>query len=647
MKAALTELLTSKPFRKRLAKFIVHPVTILAIATVVAVWLTGILAAASWAADTPAPSNQDHREPVRVVHPSYTTLQYGPPVTPTQPAAVGLSESPLTESDPLLEAMQEELERTRELLRMPKQPSPYFVSFWVQEVAETVVAVRNGALLYVRHADPPQRKAAAQIRVGSYEFDNSQLSPEDQYHSGSVGDLLSTDAWWISRVPVQDNQTAIRATLWRVADSAYKRALADYHKRGALQALTEENVTLPDFSREEPVRYLGPAVGGSVDYDAWQARLEKITHGLMTQPEFQDATATLEVTRIVNYYVNSEGTHIRQPGIMHRVYLRAETQAPDGIPLKSFYEAYARDPADLPDEVALQTEAHNMARELIELRAAPKFSPYSGPAILDGDVAGVFFHEALGHRLEGQRQRRPGEGQTFKEKVGEQILPTFLTVIDDPTLKSYDGQSLAGFYRFDSEGVPAQRVVLVRNGVLTNFLMSRTPVQGFLSSNGHGRAEEPNPIKQPVGRMANLLIQTTRPHPWKKLKRLLLKEARRQGRPYGLIIRGARSGETYTGANEEDFQVWKNRPRFVYRVDVKTGQEQLVRGVELVGTPLNSLEHVIAAGDRMVVFNAECSAESGTIPAATISPALLTTQVELQRIGDRPHSRPILPSPFQ
>lgn len=547
--------------------------------------------------------------------------------------------------------MQEELVRAKRLLRLPSQPRPYFISVWVQEQDNMNLVVRNGALIHRDLGGSPQRFAAAQVRVGSYRFDNSQLSPENQYDYGGLGNLLNQESGWLGLTPLTPNIPAIRTTLWLVADTAYKRALVDFHKKKATQALTERADHLPDFSHETPVRDTAEEMPASVDVAAWQDRLARLTDMLTSRADIQDSMGMLTVTRQIDAYANTEGTQLRQPSARCVLMLSATTQAEDGTPLENFRSYAVRHPSQLPDDATLLADTLAMSEELSQLRQAEEFQPYTGPAILDGEVAGVFFHEALGHRLEGERQRRPEEGGTFKGKINQQVLPEFLSVLDDPTMERLDSRPLAGFYRYDDEGVPAQRVVLVDRGILKNYLMSRTPVDGFLKSNGHGRAQGPNPVQQPVGRMANLIISSAHPLPWAALKARLLEEVKRQERPYGLIIRHAYAGETTTendpGRSLGGFQAWRNQPVLVYRVDLDTGREQLVRGVELVGTPLISLERVIATDDHPLVSNGLCGAESGMVPVSTVSPALLTTQVELQRTSTRPRRVPILPSPFR
>jgi len=278
--------------------------------------------------------------------------------------------------------------------------------------------------------------------------------------------------------------------------------------------------------------------------------------------------------------------------------------------------------------------------ELTALRAAPTIDPYTGPAILEADAAGVLFHEAVGHRLEGERQNNDAEGKTFRGQVGRTVLPAFITVIDDPTTTTRAGKQLNGFYGFDEEGVKAQRVTLVKEGVLQSYLLSRRPVEGFLQSNGHGRSQG---NRKPVARMANLIVESKKRFPAAELKKQLIAEARRQGKPFALLIRDITGGNTNT--TSFGYQAFKGTPRLVFKVDTKTGQETLVRGVEIVGTPLSSINRILATGDTEGVFNGFCGAESGMVPVSTVSPAVLLQEIELQRSLEGKDRPPLLPSP--
>ncbi len=257
------------------------------------------------------------------------------------------------------------------------------------------------------------------------------------------------------------------------------------------------------------------------------------------------------------------------------------------------------------------------------------------------EAAGVYFHETVGHRLEGERQNDEKEGRTFKGQVGKRVLPEFLSVIDDPTARAVGKQTLNGYYTFDDEGVPARGVTLIDSGVLRDYIKSRTPIAGSLHSNGHGRAEG---TAAPMGRMANLFVRSKRQVPVEKLKAMLLDEVRRQGKPFGLIITDITGGSTNT--TNYGYQAFKGQPRLVYRVDAKTGAETLVRGVEMVGTPLTTVSKIVATSDTEGVFNGFCGAESGFVPVSTVAPAVLMSEIELQRTQKEAERPPILPPPW-
>jgi len=348
----------------------------------------------------------------------------------------------------------------------------------------------------------------------------------------------------------------------------------------------------------------------------------------------------VDAEKQVRWFTSSEGSALVTESALFGVHLQALARAPDGQLLENNRDWYGRTEADLPGPSELRAEARRLASELLALRDAPALDPYTGPAILSAEATGVLFHEAVGHRLEGDRQDDEHEGRTYKGQVGKVVLPTFLGVVDDPTLASAAGSPLNGSYAFDDQGVPAARAVLVRDGRLEGFLLSRKPVKPFEHSNGHARSQGGAP---PVARMANLIVTSSRQLPMAELKRMLIAEARRQGKPYGLVVREVSGGNTNTATY--GYQAFKGTPRLVYRVDVDTGREELVRGVELVGTPLAAVNKVLATGDEARVFNGYCGAESGYVPVSTVAPAILVSEIELQRTTHTGERGPLLPAP--
>jgi TldD protein len=574
------------------------------------------------------------------------------------PSTVIADEKPAEASrDPLLSAMRKELNRAKKDLRLPGQPMPYFIEFWVQESVSTSLMGKYGGITYSTSELHPVRYAGVQVRVGDYSLDNTNLPLNARFDQASYAEYKEENDSRRIQMPLDGNELALRTTLWLLSDAAYKRAIVDYQKKKSLQVTGIENDKSDDFTREKSVIALEPPaeIKISLDSEEWKEVVRKVTDYLARQPNIMEPSMDIHVSRDINYYVNTEGTVLRTSAIIYNFNITAWTRTEDGMKVSDFRHVLVRDPNEVPDLEKLLSEAKGLAQELADLRSAEEFNPYTGPAILAPDVAGVFFHEALGHRLEGERQRMTDSGQTFKGKVGENILSDQITVTDDPTLDRFNGKSLVGHYRYDDEGVAAQKVVLIEKGRLKSYLMSRTPIKGFNNSNGHGRSQNPAYIPfngHPVGRMGNLMVESDKKYSLEKMKEMLIAEAKKQGKAYGLIIRHVYGGDTDTQKGQqssnsgEHYQAFKATPVLVYAVDVATGKERLVRGVELVGTPLASLEKVIAAGNDPEAFNGMCGAESGWVPVSVVSPSILTAQVELQRIGGNPKRSPILLSPF-
>jgi predicted Zn-dependent protease len=320
--------------------------------------------------------------------------------------------------------------------------------------------------------------------------------------------------------------------------------------------------------------------------------------------------------------------------------MSARGKALDGMDLGTMATFEAADPEHLPKLSELEASARQVSSDLEKLIDAPVVEPFVGPAILSGRAAGVFFHEIFGHRVEGQRQRDENEGQTFTRSVGKPVLPDFLSVVFDPTRRAFDGIDLNGWYAYDDEGVKARPVTVVESGILKTFLMSRMPIKGFDHSNGHGRRQPGFDI---VARQSNLIVESKNRVPEAKLREMLIAEIKRQAKPYGLYFRDVTSG--YTTTRRRGLQAFTVVPVVVFRVYPDGRPDELVRGVDIVGTPLASFSRILATSDHAAVFNGICGAESGNVPVSAISPALLVSEIEVQkkeRSLDRP---PFLPRP--
>jgi len=533
----------------------------------------------------------------------------------------------------MLKALVAEIDRSRQRLKMDGFELPYFSAMEIKDSEIQHISSRYGALY--KSSSDRSRRLRVELRVGSYEFDNIGTKKSDYGFSFSPGFRASSFG------PIDDDPAALRNSLWLKADHAYKGALKSYLKRKSKKVTEVDDGKIKlSFSKEKPAVFTQPRSPFPFKKDRWEALARSASALFEKHPHVFDSSVSIDAKKMVRIFANSEGSRIISESILYSISLFGVARAEDGMLLKAQQTIYARTESKLPKREKIFQLVEQLAQNLEALRLAPVLDPYTGPAILDGDATGVLFHEVVGHRLEGERQLDEQEGKTFKGQIGKRIIPEFLSVYDDPTQKTFKGMELNGFYRYDDEGVRAQRVVLVKHGQLKTFLTSRTPVDEIQLSNGHGRAA---PGEKPRARMGTTIVESSAKVSPGQLKAKLLAEIKRQGKPYGLIIKNIVGGSTHTSS--WGYQAYKGIPELVYRV-FPDGREELVRGVEIVGTPIASINKIVATSDQTKIFNGYCGAESGYVPVSAIAPDVLMTEIELQRSMKRSEKGPILPSPW-
>jgi len=543
----------------------------------------------------------------------------------------------------LLEVMQEELARAMKSLgtnaaadsKGQPQPKPYFMSYAVSDSESVSISAQFGALS--GDNESRHRMADVQVRLGS--------EAEDNTHGTHRNSALTT-----MPLPLSDDRVALARSLWYATNRGYGRALDSF-----LQVKTEQQVrakeedTSPDFSREAPANALVPvdpkfSPGAPLmkDKSEWENRIRELSGLFKQYPDVFYNTVNLQASEEVDYFVSSDGTRVSTPNHVARLVIVGRTRAADGMELYRVETFESDELGRLPDQKTLVAKTLAMAKNLEELRVAPITEPFDGPAILSGRASAVFFHEVLGHRLEGQRQKGDDEGQTFTKLIGKSIMPSFMSVSDDPTLLSFAGTSLSGHYLYDDEGQAARKVDLIKDGVLETFLMSRLPIASFAISNGHGRAESGH---MPTGRQGNLIVTSSKTVPETTLREMLKAEAKKQNKPYGLYFEDISSGFAVTSRRSP--QAFSVVPLVVYRVYVDGRPDELVRGVSIVGTPQAALNRILATGDHQDIFNGVCGAESGSVPVSAVAPAMLVSEIETQRQTQGTSRPPIVPPPTE
>jgi len=560
-------------------------------------------------------------------------------------AALALLAAPLAQADEkqaeqpedvLMQALLDELDRSMTNLRDKEKDPLYYISYRVHDQRRFSLSASYGALTDPGPSGPyagRSRQFDVAVRVGSPKLDNTHKL-RGEWSWGGFGRS--------ARLPIEDDAEAIQVAVWRATDAAYKAAV-----RQLIRIKTNETVKVEaedkadDFSSDEAHQSLGPRVDGSIDMEVWKGRLKRLSERFKKYPLILSSSVGISGGVGTMYFVDSDGARIREPRRYYRVGIGGSVKADDGMDLELYDSIEAISADQLPTEEQVAEMLDALIVKLLKLRDAPVVEPYAGPSIIMNRAAAVYFHEIFGHRIEGHRQKDEDEGQTFTKKVGQSIMPEFISVEDDPTRRLHEETALNGKYDFDEEGQPAQGVTLVEKGILRGFLLGRSPIDGFAHSNGHGRAQ---PGRQPVARQGNLIVDSSKTVPFAELRKMLIEEIKRQEKPYGLMFQDISGGFTFTGRGMP--QAFKVTPLVVYRVYPDGREDELVRGVDLVGTPLVSLEKILATGDDYAVFNGYCGAESGWVPVSAVAPSLLVAQMEVEKKSKNYERSPILPPPL-
>ncbi len=535
----------------------------------------------------------------------------------------------------LIKLLDNELSYSLQHLQMSDGTKPYYLAYTVTDERTVSISARFGAL--VGNDAGEDRTLDVDVRVGDYKVDNTH-----KIRGGGFGFDPSDFFGGATALSLADDSDAIRHAIWLATDRAFKSAAKKYQRVVTnLKTKVEEDDKSDDFSKESPSVHSEPETTLTIDRDAWADRVRRVSLIAVGHPLIYNSQVSFSASVENRYLVTSEGSKIQTGRKLLRVVVSASTRAEDGMNLSQSFLFNTSREDSLPSEEKMADAFKKVIEKVLALRAAPLVEPYIGPAILRNRASGVFFHEIFGHRIEGHRQKDVDEGQTFTKKVGQEVLPDFLTVHDDPTLAKFNGEDLRGHYQYDDEGVPASDVTLIDHGVLKTFLLSRSPVAKFPKSNGHGRRQ---PGRDVVSRQGNLVVESTKTVSFDKLREMLVEECKKQDKPYGYLFEDITGG--FTGTRRFGPQSFKVLPVVVYRVYTDGRPDELVRGVDIVGTPLTSFGKIIYTGDDPAVFNGTCGAESGWVPVSAVSPSILVSQIEIEKRTRAQDQPPLLDPPI-
>ena len=531
-------------------------------------------------------------------------------------------------SSVVLDTLSDELLRNFAGLKAKADPAPYFLSYEVTEIESHTIGATLGALTSANNSK--NRYLDVTLRVGSSKLDN--------YHRARGERVQFTSG---ANISIDDNPNSIRQRVWLETDRVYRAATERLIKiKTNQQVKVAERDASDDFSVETPSVHTEPVYEVKFDQKQWTDRVRKLSAAFGRHPSLLTSNVYVIGEGDTRYFVSSEGSKIQHGRGFARVIVAASAKAPDGMDLSDSAYFDANDSGGLPKDEEILAAIERVSKHVEDLLKAPITEPVVGPAIFSGRASGVFFHEIFGHRIEGHRQKDEAEGQTFTKSVGEKVLPDFLSVDFDATRKKVGDVDLNGYYSYDDEGIAARPVRLIDHGILKSFLMSRSPIDGFPNSNGHGRRQ---PGLEVVSRQSNLIVESTRTVSNAKLREMLIEEVKRQGKPYGLYFEDITGGFTTTGRS--GLQAFKVIPVIVYRVYADGRPDELIRGADIVGTPLASFSKILATSDKPEVFNGYCGAESGSVPVSAVSPAILISEIEIQKKDKSQERPPLLPRP--
>jgi len=560
------------------------------------------------------------------------------------------------DDDAILKAMRDEMDRSRQLRVVGGGDDvPYFFSYQLSDGDTFHVTASMGAVITATRAR--QRSPIIEVRVGSYDFDNT-----GHLYSGAYTGSRLDGSW-----PLDDNYTTLRESLWLSTDRLYKTALESMaRKRAALNSANAPAEKIPDYSQAEPVKSIQKLAHKKIDEAAWTSRIVKLSGVFNAYPEVLSSGVNFEIIDGATYIMNSEGTTLRYPDSVTFMDVRGEGQAKDGMMVRDAAVFTALELDKLPPETELQARATAVAENVRALVKAPAAESFSGPALFEPQAAAQLLAQLLGSNVMTPRKplAEPGRAvnytpSEFESKIGSRILPEWFDITDDPTQKMWNGKPLNGYYEFDLEGVPGKPVSLVEKGILKNFLTTRQPIKGFASSNGHARLAGNYGARSAA--ISNLFVKTSQTAPMSDLKKKLIDMCKERGKPYGMLVRkldfpfSAGVGELRTlmsGGPQGGSARPLSPPLLVYRV-YPDGREELVRGLRFRGVSTRTLRDVLGASQETALFeyvnNAAPLALIGAggfiAPVSVVAPGLLFDEIEFELPQEQLSKPPVVPPP--
>ena len=591
-----------------------------------------------------------------------------PMPSPQEAAAGQIAPVPKGDTDKTLAALHDELQRSKDRLVLPGQQRPYFIEYRLLDLDERVISAEFGALLTT--STTRNRFMSVDVRVGNYKLDSSNFLSAEGFR-GFLGGSTGT-------VGIDRDYDSLRQDLWLATDQAYKAALDSYsNKQAALRTLANAP-TVDDFAQVPPVVMVEQRVEPDWTSRNWESEARTVSAILKNYPDLYNSRVTYHLIYATSYLVTTEGTQIRTSRSLAAIEASLGTQASDGMPLHNFLSVYANRPAQLPAAEMVRQQLDTKGKELAALRTAPTVQDYDGPMLFEAHAAGSLLAQLLPPSLSGARpplsmntrfeqmMQALGGRSEWMGRIGQRVLPLSVGLTDDPTAQQFQGHDLIASYEVDQEGVRAQKVALVQEGLLKEFLMSRRPGPDLDHSNGHGRSTF-LAVARPM--TSNLFFTASNGEPPAELRRKFLEACKQNGQQFGLLVREMDNPVIASSSQEElsdslatlasGAPNGDRMPLLVYRVNVNDGREELVRGALISQLTVRNLRALLGIGNDDTVFyyaqsqDAETAgtalgafgSANGGVPSDVIAPSLLFEEVEVRGPHGEPRRMPLVPPP--
>ncbi len=595
-----------------------------------------------------------------------------PPRSATAKPALPQAQAAPADNDHTLGAMQDELDRAKSRLELTipgtNEPArPYFIQYRVLDLDVRTIVAEFGALVSSTHGR--NRIMSVDVRVGNNQLDSSNFITDE----GFTGFLGSTGTVGIDR-----DYDSLRQDLWLATDQSFKAAVENYSKKQAFMSRLARTQSIADFSPAEPTVAVDPLQSSDWSNRNWEDEARKASAALRQFPQLYSSRVTYHLIYTTSYLLNTDGTKIRANRSLAAIEASLETESDDGMALHNYYAAYRHRPDQLPPADEVSKSLENAGEQLITLRVSPPAPDYDGPVLFEAPAAASLLAQMLGPSLSGARgplamqsafdqiMDKLGGHSEWTGKLGSRVLPGTVSLVDDPSAKQFQGRDLLGGYAVDQEGVKAQKVDLVTNGVLLNFLMSRRPGPDLDHSNGHGRSAflgEQRPMA------SNLFFNSSDGVAPDQMKKKFLDACKENGNKWCVIVR--EMDNPVLGVREQDdlsdivmgaasgAATGERLPLLVYRVDLADGRETLLRGAHLTGLTMRAIHNIAAVGNDQTAFDfmqsqqagfagtalaAFGSADSG-VPTTMVAPSILLDDVEVRGARGEPERLPLVPPP--